>query len=656
MKKIIVLGAGYGGVLTAKRLAKKLKNCKEVSITIIDKNPYHTMLTQLHEVAGRRVSEDLIKMDLKQIFAHRPVNVVLDTIINFDFKNKLLIGKNGHYDYDYLVIGAGSKAAFFRIDGAKEYSFSLCSYEDTIRLRNHIESQFQKASLEVNDEVRQRMLSFYVIGAGFSGIQTVGELLDYVPILCNQYRISREEVRLINVDILERALPSLSEASSAKVQSHLETSGVEFRFSHSVMEIGQHHIVLKSNYEENVYPTDTIIWTAGIKGSDITQIAGESLILKGRGRLETNCYLQSLSDESVFVVGDNLFFIPEDARIPVPQLVENCKYSSEVVSENIAVLVRGKGELRKYRPKFHGTVVSLGARCAVGELRMAEKTVHVPFCFAALIKHFSNMIYLMQVMGWMKVFDYLKKEFFTIRHRRSVFGGHFSNVTPSFLLLPLRLWLGFTWLFSGFQKISGQWMHKGLLEEFYQYTVWWYQSILSPSFLDSMSSATHTIDARSGATVLKIEGSGEVFWNADFWGIIKGYLVSGKSLADSTFADIALKIDIPAFNNLFLDYIFDSDMAVLWIQRFIVVLEIAVGLGLILGLFNFLSVILSMVLQSMFLITTGLYLNTMWMLFAGVAVLIGGGQTFGIDYYLFPILKKWWKKNRFVKKWYLYHE
>ena len=94
----------------------------------------------------------------------------------------------------------------------------------------------------------------------------------------------------------------------------------------------------------------------------------------------------------------------------------------------------------------------------------------------------------------------------------------------------------------------------------------------------------------------------------------------------------------------------------LFMQRGIVIAEILIGLALMAGLFNFLSSGVSLVLQFMFVCTTGLYLNTFWMIFAGIAVLIGGGRTFGLDYYVMPWLKKKWRKLPFIRKWYLYND
>ena len=128
MKKIVVLGGGYAGVLTAKKLAKKFKKNKDVQITLIDKQSYHTMLTELHEVAAGRVDEESIRMDLKRIFAGRNVEVVLDEIKTIDFDQKVLVSDQQSYEYDYLVIGTGCKPTFFGIPGAEQEKMKPTNY------------------------------------------------------------------------------------------------------------------------------------------------------------------------------------------------------------------------------------------------------------------------------------------------------------------------------------------------------------------------------------------------------------------------------------------------------------------------------------------------------------------------------------------------
>ena len=146
MKKIVIIGAGYAGILTAKKLAKKFKKKEEVSISIIDRNPYHTMLTELHEVAANRVDEDSIKISLAKVFAGRNVDVILDTVEGVDFEGKTVKGNCDNYEYDYLVIASGSKPTYFGVKGAEEFAFNLWSFDDAVLLRERIENTFRIAA------------------------------------------------------------------------------------------------------------------------------------------------------------------------------------------------------------------------------------------------------------------------------------------------------------------------------------------------------------------------------------------------------------------------------------------------------------------------------------------------------------------------------
>ena len=144
---IVILGAGYAGVHAAKKLAKKYKKNDDIKITLIDKNPFHTLMTELHEVAGGRVEEDSVKVTLSEIFHRTKVNVVVDRIENVDMDKQEVVTTNGQYTYDYLMIGMGNEPAYFGVPGVKEHGFSLWSLEDALKIREHIEYKFRAASL-----------------------------------------------------------------------------------------------------------------------------------------------------------------------------------------------------------------------------------------------------------------------------------------------------------------------------------------------------------------------------------------------------------------------------------------------------------------------------------------------------------------------------
>lgn len=656
LKNIIVLGAGYAGVLTAKKLAKRLSKNEEIKISIIDKNSYHTMLTELHEVAANRVDEESIRISLKKIFAGRNVDVVLDNISKIDFENKNLVGEENNYSYDYLVLAAGSKPTYFGTKGAEEYAYKLWSYEDAVVLKNRIHEMFRLAASERNIEKKKKLLTFYVVGAGFTGVELIGEIAEYVPVLCEKFEIDKKLVTMCDVDVLPRAVPILPEKLSTKVEKRLEKMGVGLKFNTSVVGIGEDFIELKSNDVVTKYTAGTVVWTAGIESTDVTKKAADVLESAGRGRIKVDKYLRTLDRQEVYVVGDNMMFIAEGEKAPVPQIVENCEQSAEIAAHNIVSAITGKKEIKEYKPSFHGVMVCVGGRYGVAKVGLPNKMINLPSFLAMFVKHFINIIYFIQVLGWNKVFSYVKHEFFTIRNNRSFVGGHFSNKTPSFLLAPLRIWLGAVWLFEGILKINEGWLTSPKLQAFFGGAKTWFDGIVYGA--GATGATTGVVDAVASSTQAagEVASSGTAIFNFNILGLFDAMFVSGKALVESKISDYAFKIDMPLMNWFVDNVILSSDSMQIFMQGVIVVIEILIGLALIGGLFTMLSSGVSLVLQIMFVCTTGLYLSTFWMIFAGIAVLIGGGRILGLDYYAMPFLKRKWKNVRFAKKWYLYND
>lgn len=663
MKKVVVVGAGYAGVLTAKKLAKKFKNDSNVSITIIDKNPYHTMLTELHEVAAGRVAEESIRLNLKKIFAKRQVEVVLDTVTSIDFEKKSVVGEAGQYPYDYVVLAAGSQPTYFGVEGAREHAFKLWSYDDAILLRDHIENCFYEASREKDEQKKKELLTFYVVGAGFTGVEMIGELAEYVPVLSQRYHINPEEVTMVNVDVLPKAVPILPDKLSKKVENRLEKMGVTLKYGYGVVAITEDSIRYKKDDEIFEAKTKTAVWAAGIESADLTNGVAKELPSQGRGRIEVNDYLNTPTRPEVYVVGDNMMFVNKEDNRPVPQMVENCEQSSSIAAHNLAIDLGKSGEKKIYEPKFHGVMVCVGGRYGVAHVGPSKHLFSLPSFLAMFAKHFINMIYYLQVLGWNKIFSYMKHEFFTVRHDRSFVGGHFSNKTPSFLLVLLRMWLGAVWVFEGLHKVVEGWMEKPMLEGFFSGASGWFDSIVNSQevsrVINVVASASPVgTDAMGAATVAAegTSGAGVALMNWDILGLIRIIFVSGKPLGSATLADYAIKLDIPIMNWFVDTVILSSDGMQLFMQASIVIIEILIGLALIGGLFATPSAGVSLILQFMFVCTTGLYLSTLWMVFAGIAVLIGSGRIFGFDYYVMLPLKKAWAKIPFMKKWYLYHD
>lgn len=613
-KKIVIIGAGYGGVLTAKKLERKLKKYEGMDITLIDKNPYHTMLTELHEVAANRVPEDAIRISLSKIFAHRKVNVICNTVTSIDFDQKKVYMDQEAVDYDYLVIGTGSKPAFYGVKGAEEHTFKLWSYEDAVELKAHITKQFYKASFMPDGPERSAILTFVTAGCGFTGIEMIGELAEWKDELLASYGLPKDAARLYVVDLLPKVLPMFPDNLIEKTVKHLEKMGVTVMTSTSITEVGQDFVNLG---EKGNIPTHTVIWAAGVEGADLTKTV--DLEKKGRGRLATNAYLQAENRPEVYVVGDNLFYIPEGATGPVPQMVENAEHSSHTIASNIVATIENK-PLHTYKPQFHGAMVCIGGRYGVAHLGMPGKFFGLSGFFAMFVKHLINMVYFMQVAGFNKCWTYMMHEFFHVKRNRSLVGGHFAKASPNFWLVPLRVFLGYSWLAQGWHKLLD--IIADPSKMFLIPAPVWATSGASAA-ADATAAASQAVDAYANVVALPVP----------------------EFIANMVQFSMDLMFYTPEGGFTTLAYIFQGAM---------VVGEVVFGLMLMGGLFTAISSIATIAMSMMIWASGMAPLEMLWYMVAACATIGGSGSTLGLDYYVLPMLKKFWKKVRLAKKYYLY--
>lgn len=628
-QKIIVLGGGYGGVLTAKKLAKRFKKDEHIEITLIDKKPYHTMLTELHEVAAGRVEEDSIRIDLKKVFAGRKVNVVLDEITEIDFDKKMLKSEKNVYDYHYLVIGTGSQPTFFGIPGAKEYTHKLWSYEDAVNLKEHILHMFREAAKETNQEKRQKMLTFVVVGGGFTGIEMIGELGEWKDRLCEDFCIDKEDVKLYVVDALPKVLPNFPDNLIKKTENRLRKLGIEIITGAGITEVAKDSVTLG---EKGSIETYTVVWAAGVEGADL--VGQMDVQQEGRKRIVTNDKLQALDFENVYVVGDNIFYIPEGEKRPVPQMVENAEHSAALIAHNINADIKG-GANKSYKPVFHGAMVCIGGKYGVAHIGTPGKFFSMSGFFAMFVKHFINLVYFFQVAGFNKCWSYLMHEIFHVKDNRSLIGGHLAKASPNFWLVPLRIFVGYKWLEQGFHKLPG------ILKDPSNIFL-----IPPPPVVDATTSASTAaeavVDATTTASQAAAGAAGAAAEAASQW---------GPALPVPGFIENMVKWSMDTFF-----YTGDGGYTVLAeiFQAGMVIGEVIVGLLLIVGLFTALASIAS-VAMGMMIWTSGMApYEMLWYLSAGIALIGGSGSTFGLDYYVLPVFKRMWKKINIVKKSYLY--
>lgn len=597
-KRIVILGAGYAGVSAAKLLNKKFKKNTEIKVTLIDKNPYHTLMTELHEVAGGRVEEDSVQVNLRKIFRRSSVNIVTDTILKVDFEGKKLVSETEEYPYDYLIIGVGSEPAYFGVPGVKENGFSLWSLEDAVEIREHIPKMFKLAAVEKNLKKKDEMLTFVVAGSGFTGIETMGELAEWKDKLCRHYDIDKNHVKLKVVEAMGKVLPTLDDDSAAKAEHYMKKHGIEIILNSPIVQVNENSIVLKDGRS---IPTRTLIWTCGVQGCKFA--ANLELGDAKRGRIQVNEKMQSMKYENVYMVGDNLYF--EENGKPLPQIVETAMQTAETAVHNIAADIEGK-EKKAFKSNYHGVMVSIGGKYAVAN----AGGIKTSGFFAMVMKHLVNMHYLFGIGGISVVWDYLVHEFFNMKDGRTIMGSHLSQKSQTIWLVPFRIFIGVLWLIEGIGKIKQGWLKSDHI-----YIV--------------------TTSAVSGAS----EKVGDVASSASQ--VVK----EAQKAAEAT--QTALLAHPPEIYTSFMNT-FIAPYAHFF-QVMIVLGEVALGLAFIAGAFTFLASLGSIFLCCNFILSGMGGKEILWYIFGAIVLMGSSGRSFGLDYYIMPWLEKLWK-GEFRKK------
>ncbi|MEC1291579.1 NAD(P)/FAD-dependent oxidoreductase [Bacillus mojavensis] len=358
--KIVILGAGYGGLMTVTRLTKHV-GPNDADITLVNKHNYHYETTWMHEASAGTLHHDRCRYQIKDVINQSRVNFVQDTVKAIKIDEKKVMLANGELQYDYLVIGLGAVPETFGIKGLKEFAFPIANINTSRVLREHIELQF--ATYNIEAEKRPDRLTIVVGGAGFTGIEFLGELAARVPELCKEYDVDRSLVRIICVEAAPTVLPGFDPELVDYAVHYLEENGVEFKIGTAVQECTAEGVTVgKKDEEPEQIKSQTVVWAAGVRGHPIVEEAGFENM---RGRVKVNPDLRAPGHDNVFILGDSSLFINEDTDRPYPPTAQIAMQQGTTVAKNIAKLIKG-GELEEFKPDIKGTVASLGEHNAVG--------------------------------------------------------------------------------------------------------------------------------------------------------------------------------------------------------------------------------------------------------------------------------------------------
>ncbi len=358
--KIVILGAGYGGLMTATRLQKAV-GMNEVEIQLVNKNDYHYETTWLHEASAGTLHHDRVRYDISSVIDRNKVEFIQGTVVEINRDEKKVILEAGELPYDYLVVAVGGESETFGIKGLKEYAFSIVNVNSARQIRDHIEYQF--ATYQAEEDKKEERLTIVVGGAGFTGIEFLGELGNRVPELCKEYDIDPHKVKIICVEAAPTVLPGFDPELVNYAVAQLEKKGVTFMIGTAVKEATETGIIVGKGEEEvEEIKAGTVVWAAGVRGNAIVEKSGFEAM---RGRVKVQPDLRAPGHDDVFIIGDSSLVINEEINRPYPPTAQIAMQQGVTVAHNILALIRGK-ELETFVPDIKGTVCSLGHDDAIG--------------------------------------------------------------------------------------------------------------------------------------------------------------------------------------------------------------------------------------------------------------------------------------------------
>jgi NADH:ubiquinone reductase (H+-translocating) len=381
--KIVILGAGYGGLITSRQLEKTLKN-GEAEVTLINKHDYHYISTQLHKTGAGTAPDEKITLHIPDLLKTGKVQFKRGTVQNVNFTAKKVQLESGEVvDYDYLMIGLGFDVSTFGIPGVEENAFKIKSFRSTKAIHNHMLRQFA-AFKEDQDPSR---LTFAVAGAGFTGIEMIGELIEAMPKLCRKYDIPVSETRIINIEASETVLPGFDQKAIDFTAGYLRKNGVELMTSTKILECSPTSITLDNGEE---LPSRTLIWSGGVRGNTLLE---ELALPISKGRIVIDKFLRVKGMDNVFCIGDAALFLKNDGT-PLPPTAQVAIQQAEVCGPNLVATLRGQ-QLKAFEYHHKGTVASIGNKAAVGKVFGLK----ISGLFAALMKQVIEARYLFVLGG-----------------------------------------------------------------------------------------------------------------------------------------------------------------------------------------------------------------------------------------------------------------
>jgi NADH dehydrogenase len=356
--KVVVVGAGFGGMSVARALANQ-----DVDVLVLDRNNYHGFWPLLYQVATAGLEPESIAYPVRAILRKYPnTDFQMAEVRGIDFENRRVLTDGAAIGYDYVVLAAGSANNYFGNDALAHETFGMKDIDEAETLRNHVLTAFEQAVREPDPEARAALLTFVMVGGGPTGVELAGAFAELIRhVLKRDYpTLNMAEARVVLVEATDKVLATFPARLQQKARRKLEQMGVEVRLSTPLAGVEGNLVRFKDGA---TLRAATVVWAAGVRAAALADALGVEL---GRGaRVKITPTLHLPDRPEVFVIGDMAYLEGfNGTNAAYPMVAPVAMQQGEQAARNILAAVGGR-TLKPFRYFNKGQMATIGRRAAV---------------------------------------------------------------------------------------------------------------------------------------------------------------------------------------------------------------------------------------------------------------------------------------------------